>query len=171
MKRLAMVAAVAAAALLAACGQSNETAQNEAAPGATAETTTGASNVAEIIKTRQDTLEGYGEANRTMQDELKKSQPDLQVIRTNLQTIMTHAQELPGWFPEGSGPESGIETDAKPEIWAQPDVFRERHQAFMAEAQKFSATVESGNVEAIRTALPTFGQACRNCHMTFRVLD
>lgn len=160
------VAALAAMSLLAACGQKEE-AQKAEAPAA------GPANpeAATIIKARQDTLKTFGAAMKAMADELKKPEPALAVFQTNAPTIVSRSGELHSWFPAGTGMESGVKTAAKAEIWAQPDDFKAKADAFAAAAQKFDAVVKSGDMAAIKTAQPEFALACRNCHQTYRQRD
>ena len=166
------LATVAAAAVLAACGQQQETAATNtfAGPGETG-TAAPAAGAEGIIKARQANLKKFGAANKAMQDELKKPEPALAVYQTNLPTIAALAPELHTWFPAGTGMETKIKTAAKPEVWAQPELFKARADAFVAATQKFQATVQSGDMAAIKAGAPEFGQSCRNCHEIFRQRD
>jgi len=160
MKKMLVILALAGAGLVAGCGQGEQTASADVDP-----------QVAALIETRQGHLDGFGEANRNMNNALNAAQPDIEVIRTNLQSIMAVAPDLTSWFPEGSGPESGARTDARPEIWERRAEFEARHADLLAGLQQFSATVESGDIAAIRAGLPVLGETCRGCHMPFRVMN
>ena len=73
------------------------------------------------------------------------------------------------WFPAGSGPETGIKTAAKPEIWAQPADFKAAHDALVVEAGKLVTVAASGDAAAIGAQLQATGKACGGCHKPFRV--
>ncbi|OYX30520.1 MAG: hypothetical protein B7Y99_11595 [Caulobacterales bacterium 32-69-10] len=164
--------ALTAACLLTACGQPQETAaSNAAADAGESATAAGAEGAAGIIKTRQENLKKFGAASKAMQDEGKKSAPSPAVYQVNAATIAELAPQLHSWFPVGTGQEAGVKTAAKPEIWARPDEFKSRADAFAAEAEKFNATVQAGDITAIKAGATELGLACRNCHQTFRQRD
>ena len=100
--------------------------------------------------------------------QLKADSPSIPVIQQHAATIARYGPQLLTWFPEGSGPESGIETRAKAEIWADPETFRQRAQAFEAEAARFNAAVQSGDLASIRAGQKALGETCKNCHDRFR---
>ena len=165
------IAAIAAAGLLAvACGQKDEaTSKNEAqAPPAAA---AAAPNAADTIKARQTNLKKLGGALKAMTDESKKDNADLAVFKTQAPIVAGLAPQLHDWFPAGTGAEAGVKTAAKPEIWAQPDVFKQRADAFAAASAKFSTTVDGGDLTAIKAGVAPLGGACRECHQTFRQRD
>ena len=73
-----------------------------------------------------------------------------------------------GWFPRGTGPETGVRTRAKPEIWSNPSGFRLAGAALLVAARELSAAAQSGDVARIRAALPGVTRACGGCHDSFR---
>lgn len=167
LKRLSItLGALIGAGLLAGCGQGQDTAATDTAPAAAP-----AEGAAEIIKARQENLKKFGAANKAMQDELKKGEPALAVYQANAPAIAQLAPELHTWFPAGTGVEAGVKTAAKAEIWAQPDDFKAKADAFVAVAQKFDATVKAGDMTAITAGAEELGLACRNCHQTYRQRD
>ncbi len=80
-----------------------------------------------VIEGRQANLRDLGAAFKAITDELKKSAPSLAVIRQYAGQVDALAQQQRFWFPRGSGPESEIETDAKPEIWSRTKNSRMRN--------------------------------------------
>jgi cytochrome c556 len=74
-----------------------------------------------------------------------------------------------GWFPAGSGPQPGVKTAAKPEIWTKPADFRRAQDAFIAQAAAFQNTANGGDVDAIRAGVRSLGATCKGCHDQFRV--
>src|SRR3954471_17988189 len=71
----------------------------------------------DIVQTRQSGFKKMGAAMKVITEQLKSDTPDLPKISAAAQAIGTGAREQPSWFPTGSGPESGVETDALPHIW------------------------------------------------------
>ena len=71
-------------------------------------------------------------------------------------------------FPAGSGPEAG-KTEAKPEIWSDPEGFAKVSNDFVALAAQFSEAVSSGDMAASGRALGALGKgACAACHKAYR---
>jgi cytochrome c556 len=78
------------------------------------------------------------------------------------------ATRIPSWFPAGSGPEAGVKTKAKPEIWTRPADFQAAAAGLASEAHRFDAVAASGDVNAVRAEFPALGKACKTCHDQFR---
>jgi cytochrome c556 len=127
-------------------------------------------SVAEIIKTRQHNLKDIiGKDAKEISDQLKSGAPDKAVVAADAAAIAKTLKDLPTWFPKGSGPESGIKTAAKPEIWAQPDDFRKAYDTAQAAADKFVQVAATGDASAETTAFMSLGMSCGGCHKPFRV--
>lgn len=171
MKTLKLIACLAGAGLLAACGQQEAAKTETAAPAAETAAAPAAGTPAATITARQDNLKKFGAANRAMADELKKPAPDAAVFKTNADLIAGLAPDLINWFPAGTGMESGVKTAAKAEIWSQPDDFKAKHAAFAAEAAKFQTTAATGDIAAITAGVEALGATCRNCHQVYRQRD
>jgi cytochrome c556 len=170
--RNAFVFASTAAALIAvaACNSAeNAPPADEQAPAAENVATGNASaaDVAAVMKARHDHYEEMGDAMKAINGELKGSAPSAQTIQQHAAVIARYGPQLLTWFPEGSGPEAG-KTRAKAEIWSDPQTFRQRAQAFEAQAARFNQVAQSGDAEAIREALPALSETCKNCHDRFR---
>ncbi|HET9428244.1 MAG TPA: cytochrome c [Allosphingosinicella sp.] len=166
------LATAAALILVAACNRGEDAAptsdnQAEAADNV-ANGTASTEDHAAIMKARHDHYEEMGDAMKAIGVQLKADSPSLPTIQQHAATMARYAPQVLTWFPEGSGPESGRETRAKAEIWSDPETFRQRAQAFEAEAQRFNATVQSGDVAAIRAGQKALGDTCKNCHDRFR---
>lgn len=120
-----------------------------------------------IMKARHDHYEEMGRAMKGINTELKGSSPDVAAIQRHAAVISGYGPQILTWFPEGSGPEAG-RTRAKAEIWSDAATFRQAAQRMEQAAGEFNRAAQSGNVEAIRTALRPLGQSCSNCHERFR---
>jgi cytochrome c556 len=126
---------------------------------------------AQIVKARQDNLKALGGAMKTVGDQLKSGAPDKAAVGAAAQKIDDLAKALPGWFPAGSGPEAGVKTAAKPEIWTQPADFKAASDKLIAEAGTLVEVAASGDAAAIGGQLRATGKACGACHKQFRVPD
>jgi cytochrome c556 len=78
------------------------------------------------------------------------------------------AQVLVSWFPKGTGPESGIDTKAKPEVWTQADDFKKANDDFRAEAAKLVTAAATGDAATLGPQLAATGKTCSGCHTKFQ---
>lgn len=123
---------------------------------------------ADQVRTRIDGLRELGAAFKAVNDGLRSPTPQTMLIQISARQIRSAAQAMYGWFPAGSGPQPGIKTAAKPEIWTDPVGFRREQDAFAAQATAFQNAANSGNIGAIRTAAGNLGRTCKDCHDQFR---
>jgi cytochrome c556 len=128
----------------------------------------GATDIAQLMHDRHERYEEIGDSNKAIGNALKSDSPSIESIRRHADLIAGYAPQVVSWFPAGSGPETGRRTRAKAEIWTDFDTFRQRARAFEVEAARFQRTVQTGDVEAIRTGHRELGQVCKNCHDRFR---
>lgn len=167
-RRAALFASLVAAAALAACGES-EAPADEAATSTDETTAEADPAVREAIETRQASLKELGASMKTISDEVKESSPDMAAITEASGRINAHAALLGTWFPEGTGPAAGIETEALDVIWEDRPGFEAAVARLQAEAGAMATAVASNDPAAVRTALPALGAACKNCHDNFRL--
>jgi cytochrome c556 len=121
------------------------------------------------VRTRIAGLRELGAAFKGVNDGLRAREPQTILIQQSARQIRNAAGQMPNWFPPGSGPQPGIKTAAKPEIWTQAARFRAAQNAFIAEANRFQATANGGNVAAMRAGAKALGATCKGCHDGFRV--
>ena len=167
-------ASISAALLIAAGACSRGGGDNEAAVapanrnGAGSEGQGPPQDAAAIMKARHDRYEEMGRALKGIGDQLKAGSPDLTLIRRHSATIAGYAPQVPGWFPPGSGPETGRRTRAKAEIWTDPAAFAAAVERLQQAAAAFDQAAQAGNLDQIRAALPALRSSCSNCHDRFR---
>ena len=155
---LALVAAViTAGSVTFAQGQSPASSQGQAA------------SAGEVVKARQKGLKALGAAFKTIRDELKGGSPDAAKIREASADITQAAGAIDKWFPAGTGPDSGVKTDAKPEVWTDPAGFATAREAFVREANKWAQLANSTDVSAWKEGAASLGQSCKGCHDKYRV--
>jgi cytochrome c556 len=126
-------------------------------------------SVEAIIKSRQTHLKDMGGAFKAIRDEIKKPEPKMADVQQAAGQIAKAAAAIDTWFPQGSGPESKIETDAKPEIWADPQGFQTAAKTLKAEAPKMQQLADANDLAGVKAQVGKLGGACKGCHDKFRV--
>ncbi len=121
-----------------------------------------------IIQGRQAGLRDIGAAFKGVSDELKAKTPSVASIQYHARHIEELAKQQQFWFPAGTGPESEIETQAKPEIWKSTAEFRKAQDAMTEQAGKLTRIAAGGDIAAIRTQWRELGKTCKSCHDQFR---
>lgn len=121
---------------------------------------------------RHENYEALGDAFKTIDDELKAPAPDAQKVRAAAATVAAKAKDMAGWFPAGSGPDAGLKTEAKAEVWTKPDEFRTAMTAFQDASVKLLAAADgfaAGQpVVGLQEAVKQAGGTCKKCHDGFR---
>jgi cytochrome c556 len=178
MRVLLALGCTAALFVAAACNQEAPSADGQAdtadanasanASGAATGNVAAPADVAAFMHDRHERYEEIGDAMKGINRELKASSPSVPVIQRHAAQIAQFAPQVPGLFPPGTGPETGHRTRAKAEIWSDAQTFRQRAEQFNAAATRFNQAAQSGDVAAIRAALPALGDSCKNCHDRFR---
>lgn len=129
--------------------------------------TTGLAQQEEPQAVRQTLMKGIGQSVGALSGVAKGEKPyDEDTVRTALSTINANIRAFPDQFPEGS--ESGMETEAKPEIW-------ENREDFQAKAQKLADVSSSllaelpADQQGVQQAVQSIGPVCGDCHESYRV--
>jgi cytochrome c556 len=117
---------------------------------------------------RHEHFEALGKAMKALGDQLKNNAPDLTEIRANAAAIDSYAPQVKTWFPAGSGPQDGVKTHALAAVWTQPDAFGAKAAKLTDAADALNAAAKSGDLAAVRGAVPPLGGACKGCHDEFR---
>ncbi len=120
------------------------------------------------VNHRQTELRRMGVAMRVIGRFLKGEGANVGDVGASAEVIRAIAGELSHeLFPEGTAIGVGRST-ARPEIWQEWDIFRERARALETAATRLIAASATGNVEAVREPIVAVGQACGACHELFR---
>jgi cytochrome c556 len=180
MKAILFAAAAASALALAACGGGEPAKPAEPAPVAeapapapepAAAAPTGpaampaATDVAAFMKARHDNYEMLGANMKVLQDNFKSDTPDMAAANAAAVNVKAFADAMGDWFPAGTGPDSGIESEAKANIWTDRATFDAAHVKLKDEAAKLAAATDAA---AFKAQFPATGGSCKNCHDTFR---
>ncbi len=117
------------------------------------------------LKYRQKLMSGVGADMGAIGDILKYGLPLQSHIVAHAQMLSQRSDLVAAAFEfnVSEGP-----TDAKPEIWAKPDEFRQKTQDMKTEADKLAEIAASGDTAAIGRQVKALGGACGGCHDSFR---
>ena len=113
----------------------------------------------------------YKELNvsvRAINEQLRSETPDKAAIAANAGKMKALGADLPSWFPKGSGPEAGVKTAAKAEIWTDAEGFAAAATKLQAETAKLADVAAAGDMDAIKAQVRATGGACKTCHDKYR---
>ena len=182
MKAILFAAAAATALALAACGGGEPAKPAEPAPAAdaapaapepaaVAAAPTGPAampeptDIAAYMKARHDNYEMLGKNMKVLQDNFKSDTPDMAAATAAAVNVKAFADAMGAWFPAGTGPDSGNETEAKANIWTDGATFTAAVTKLQEESTKLAAATDAA---AFKAQFPATGGSCKNCHDTFR---
>jgi cytochrome c556 len=123
------------------------------------------------VATRKANYKEIGGAFKTINDEIKSGAPDFNTVRPLARDIAARSASTLRFFPRGSGPESGLKTRAKAEIWAKQADFIKLQKDMIAAANALNTAAASGNATAMASNTKALGGACKACHDRFREDD
>jgi cytochrome c556 len=126
------------------------------------------STAGEAVAMRVNAYRETGAAFKTINDQLKSGLFVKIMLRTSARTIAANAKAQYGWYPSGSGPESGQKTKAKAAIWSDPAGFRAAQMRLQKEADLFLKVAETGDKAKIQQQAKALGAACAACHQKYR---
>lgn len=121
-----------------------------------------------VITSRIDNYKKIGKAFKDINDGLKADAPDAKAIAAQAKTIKDLSGHIPSWFPKGTGPETGLKTRAKADIWTDWATFAASAKSLNAESAKLETISKGGNIDAIKAQVKATGGACKTCHDKFR---
>ncbi|MDB5423551.1 MAG: cytochrome, partial [Phenylobacterium sp.] len=119
---------------------------------------------ADVIHRRQAGLKELGTAFKNLNDELKKPAPLKIMVRASVSDVADAAPQMAAWFPPGSGPQPGVKTAAKPEIWKNRAGFDTAMAQFRKDSAELSRIAAAGDMDAVRAQAKTVAGTCKACH-------
>ena len=111
---------------------------------------------------RVETMKAIGGHTAGFFGVLQGKVPHTAHLPVHADALAALAKIAPSLFPAGSGED----TDARPEIWENPEDFAAKLAAFESAATGLAAAVAAG--DAIGPAAQQLGQACKGCHDDYR---
>jgi len=125
-----------------------------------------------VIKYRQAGFSGMARHMKSLglvaKGKVKIPQADMVAHAKGLQAM---GPAIHGWFPKGTGAESGVETEALPAIWSDAAGFEKAVKDYEAATTELVAKAEAGDADAFVAAFKGVGKTCGGCHDTFRKDD
>lgn len=118
---------------------------------------------------RKANYKEIGGAFKTVKDELRSGQPDMNSVRPAARDIAQRAAVTLKQFPRGSAPGPGVNTRAKALVWSDRAGFTKLQNEMVAAANALHAVAGRGDVAAMRAARDRLGKSCKACHDRFRV--
>jgi cytochrome c556 len=120
------------------------------------------------IEHRHHEIRKMSAAMRVIGSFLKNEGATVADVGRSADVIRMVANELqPALFPEGTAAGIGG-SEAKPELWQQWELFRERAVNLATAAARLSTAAASGDGDAVHGPIVAVGQACAACHELFR---
>jgi len=117
------------------------------------------------VKYRQKVMQGIGADMGAISEILKNGLPFTAAIALHADKIGDSASLIPTAFEkkvtEGA-------TDAKPEIWMEPDEWKGAIHDLEKAADALEEAADDDDPEAISAAFKTLGKSCGGCHDHFR---
>jgi cytochrome c556 len=120
---------------------------------------------------RHENFEQIGKSFKALGEELKKDAPEVAKVKESTTTLNNYAPQVKTWFPAGSGPQDGVKTHALEAVWKESDAFGQAAAKLTDAAAALDAAAQSGDLAAVRGAVPPLGAACKGCHERFRAKD
>jgi cytochrome c556 len=151
----------------AACGDAESTATGAATANPDAVLPSGMT-ARQTMEARELHMKDLGGSFKSVKDQLKSPSPNLALIRLAAQEVQYASDDLPSWFPVGSGPETGVETRAFPEVWKDTEGFATAAKQFQTEAAALNETAKGSDLDAIQSRASAVGRTCGGCHDTYR---
>ena len=122
-----------------------------------------------LIEYRQDFMQAVKSHNNAIKAIVNGTVPYDQHLDMHLGALEQLFAEIARLFPEGS--DFG-ETNAKAEIWDNPQKFQQTVEKANQAFADFKQVVAGGDNQKTRTAFKEFGRAsCGSCHKTFKEKD
>ena len=123
-----------------------------------------------VIPARQLGMKQVGQNFKAINDQVRSGSPDAAVVRASARQLAGLAAKVPGWFPAGTGPDTGIKTAAKAEIWTRAANFKSEAAAFTAATRGLAAAAaRSSDPRVLEPHIRRVGGTCKSCHTTFKV--
>jgi cytochrome c556 len=121
------------------------------------------------IAARQANFKAIAGAFKAVRGELEKDAPDYALIAAKAGDINARARRIGGLFPAGTGPSSGLKTEALAAIWKQPAAFKAANQKLVDESARLASTAAKRNRQAVAAQAMALGGSCKACHDQFRL--
>ena len=120
-----------------------------------------------IIKGRQAAMMLSGVVMGSIKAAIDAGQPPASQ-RFNSRALARWAHAVPGMFPAGSGPDSGLETHARAEVWSDRAGFEARAADYAAAADRLAELAAGEDAAAFAAQWTAVRQSCQACHDAYK---
>ena len=93
---------------------------------------------------------------------------DAAAVARHAQYVELMSQAAPEGFTKGSGPDAVKNTEAKADIWTQPDKFKTAMTHFQEESAALTEVAKGGDEKAIKAQFAKTAETCKACHKEFK---
>jgi len=121
----------------------------------------------DLVDYRNKVMHGLGN-HAGAAAKLVKGKVDADHLQHHADAIAAIAPAVEDIWWDGSGPDSGVDTRAKANIWSEMDEFEDKIDDFQTAAENFQGAVDGGNRGQIIKAFKALGDSCGACHDTYR---
>lgn len=121
-----------------------------------------------LIKQREKNFKKIGKNFKTINDSIKAGNATSEESLAAITTLGKLAPRVGSWFPEGTGPDSGVETAAKAAIWTDTQDFSTKVTDFQAAIAALVLAGETGDAAAVTAAFGVAGGTCKACHDVYK---
>lgn len=121
----------------------------------------------DVIKGRQGAMMLSGVAMASIKGAIDAGQPPASQ-RFATRSLSRWAHAVPGMFPEGSGLEAGVPTNAKPEIWSDRAGFEARAADYATAADRLAELATGDDAEAFAAQWTAVRATCQACHDAYK---
>ena len=117
----------------------------------------------DVIKGRQGAMMLSGVAMASIKGAIDAGQP-LASQRFSTRSLARWAHAVPGMFPAGSGPEAGVQSNARAEIWSDRAGFEARAADYAAAADRLAELAAGDDAAAFAAHWAVVRATCQACH-------
>jgi len=120
-----------------------------------------------VIQYRQGAMTLIGWNFATLSAMVKGKQNwDAKEFATRAERIASLAPQIAEGFAKGS--DKGAETDAKSDIWANPEDFQSKIADFTSESKALSEVARGGDEAKMKEQFKKLGGTCKGCHEKYK---
>ena len=121
----------------------------------------------EVVKYRQLEMGAvgrhFGAVKRIVKGEVDRPQD----LLGHTAALVELAKDLPSQFPEGTGPDSKLETEALKKVWTDSEGFAKVATDFEAATVALNAAAEKRDMKAVAAEFEKTGELCGTCHDSY----
>jgi cytochrome c556 len=151
--------------LLVACGDGRAVGAGPADPDAVL---ANGMSARQTVEARALHMKDLGGSFKAVRDQTAQEPPNLSLVQIATKEVEFASQELPSWFPAGTGPETGLKMRAFAEIWTDEANFAAAANEFRTQAKRLNELAQAGDLAGVREQTRAVRKTCGGCHDSYR---